>query len=255
MTKDFAIVAYSNNPTSVQSDETFSAPMFGPAAASVSWTWRAACSPYVKHGPQQRRPPSSTVIQPSPSSSVERLANEFNQCLFIRYYTMRLELGLFPRVIRAGAGPHELGSGESRETTPPELTVWSDAEAMGGDEDSVGQWDPATNNPRSELDMVIRNVPYVRRFLHPSVSVLMFASRMKNATVGMPSQTMCSRLLPFPVSLLDHLTPSQKNSDAKSVLMHHKDLVGIRAVRINPSGIFQCSHLDRWEMRATSRIY
>ena len=105
---------------------------------------------------------------------------------------MRFELGLFPRVIRAGAGLHDLGSGESTGDTFPELTSQSDADLMSVDKDPREQWDPAINDADSELDTVIRNVPYVRFFACFSVSALTFASRMKDMTVGMPSQTMCS---------------------------------------------------------------
>ena len=161
MTKDFAMVAYSNNRTSVQSDATFSTPMFSPASASAWGKWRAACRPHVKHGPQQCRPPSSTTLLSLQSEATESGTTEFNQCVFIRYYTMRLELGFLPRVIRAGAGPHDLGSGETEGNTFPELTARVDAEPMGGDDDPGEQWDSATDGTGSELDMVVRNVPYV----------------------------------------------------------------------------------------------
>jgi hypothetical protein len=187
MTKDFAIMAYSNNRTSVQPDETFPTPMFGSTSASNSWTWRTPCRPHLKHGPQRCRPPS-----PSQSRAAESPPNEFNQCVFVRYYTMRFEFGLFPRVIRAGAGPHDLGPGDNRGDTFPELTTRSSAEPMNDGQDAGEQWDPAISDPGSE-DMVIRNVPYVWFFACASVSSLTFASRMKDMTVGMPSRTTCSR--------------------------------------------------------------
>ena len=188
MAKDFAMMAYSNNRSSVQSDETFSTPMFGSTSTtSASWTWRTACSPHFKHGPQQRRPPSS--LQPG---TAESAAKEFNQCVFLRYYTVRFGFGLFPRVIRAGAGPHDLGSGDNRGNTFPELTVPLDADPMTIDEDPGEQEGPAANDSGSQLDMVTRNVPYVRFFARSSVSALTVASRMKGMTVGTQSQIMCS---------------------------------------------------------------
>ena len=75
-----------------------------------------------------------------------------------------MRMGLFPKVLRANAGPHDLSSGENRGNKFPGLTVWSDAEPVSG-EDSGGQWDPAANDTGSELDMVIRNVPYVQFFV------------------------------------------------------------------------------------------
>ena len=188
MTKDFAMMAYSNNSTSGQSNATSSTPMFGPPPASGWGVWLTECTPYVKHGPQQLRPPGLPSLK---SKATESRSTEFNQCVFVRYYTMRE--GLFPKVIRANAGPHDLGSGENRGDTFPELTVRSNANPVGSDEDPGGQWDPATYDTDSELDVVIRNVPYVRSFACPPVSALTFASRMKNTIVGMPSQTTCSR--------------------------------------------------------------
>ena len=182
MTKDFAMVAYSKNRTSGQAGASFSAPMFG-ASASAQLTWHAECSPHVKHGPQECRPSSRTgppsvskrkkkkkkAVPPLQSEAAESLTAEFNQCVFIRYYTMEFKLMFFPKVIRAGAGPHDLGPGENRGNTFPELTVRSDAEPMSSDEDSV------------------------RFFLCSSVSTLTAALRIKNMTVGTPSRTTCSR--------------------------------------------------------------
>ena len=186
MTKDFSMIAYSNNNTSVQAGANLSTPMFGSISAAAEWTWHTACTPHMKHGPQQRRPPGLRLRR----AREGRPSTEFNQCVFIRYYTMRSELGLFPRVIRAGAGTPDLGSGENRGDTFPGLTSESDAEPMGGDQ-SPGGRDPANDGANSELETVTRNVPYVGFFACSSVSVLKFASRTKDTTVGMPSRTMC----------------------------------------------------------------
>lgn len=159
MAKDFAMMAYSNNHTSVQDCATFSTPMFGSTSTSVSWVWRSACSPHVKHGPQQLVPPDLQSLRPE---AAESPSTEFNQCVFIRYYTMRE--GLFPKVIRANAGSHDLGSGEDRGGSFPELTARSDAEPASFDQDPGGQRGPTTDDTGSDPDMVVRNVPYVRSF-------------------------------------------------------------------------------------------
>ena len=114
MTKDYAMMAYSNNHPSLPSSATFSTPMFGSSSASVSWIWRTACSPHVKHGPQQRRPPPSTILPSSQPSAAENPANEFNQCVFIRYYTTRFELGLFPRLSARVTRSNSGGGGTTR---------------------------------------------------------------------------------------------------------------------------------------------
>ena len=188
MTKEFAMVAYSNSRTSGQAGANISTPMFGSVSASASWMWNTTCSPHVKHGPQQLRPPDLPPLQSGAAASP---STEFNQCVFIRYYTIRE--GLFPKVIRANAGPHDLGSGENRGKVFPELTVLPDAKPMSSDEGPGVEWDPATDETCSELNVVTRNVPYVRSFVCSSISALISASRMKNMTVGMPSQIMCSR--------------------------------------------------------------
>ncbi|KAF9777464.1 hypothetical protein BJ322DRAFT_573293 [Thelephora terrestris] len=85
MAKDFAMMAYSSNRSTCDlPDENFSTPMFGSASASLSWLWRTACSPHVKHGPQQRRPPSSIAPPSTESRAADGPANEFNQCVFVR---------------------------------------------------------------------------------------------------------------------------------------------------------------------------
>ena len=91
---------------------------------------------------------------------------------------------MFPKVIRAGAGPHDLGSGENREGAFPELTVQSKSEpAMTDDEDDTGD----------ELDIVVRNTPYVCFLLFPFISSLISAFRTKSTIAGVPLQIMYSR--------------------------------------------------------------
>ena len=190
MTKDFAMVAYSNNSTSVQAGATISTPMFGSVSMSAWGVWHTKCTPFVKHGPQQLEPRSR--IHSAFGAAKRRFAKS-NQCVFVRYYTMRLELGMVPRVIRAGAGPHDLGPGENRGDTFPELTSRSDAEPVSDDQDSGGQRNPTADCPSSELDTAVHNAPYVWFSAPSSVPALTFPSRMKNMTVGMPSRTTCSR--------------------------------------------------------------
>ena len=183
MAKDFAMAAYSNNSASVQAGAGLSLPMFVDASASAWGEWRTERTPFVNHGPQQVRPPDLPLLL---RSEPESPSTEYKQCVFLRYYTMRLILG-FPIQLRAAAGPHDLGSGGNRGSTSR-----SDAESRSVDEDPGGQWDIATNDTESELDVVVRNVSYVQFLAHSSVSALTIASRMKSTTVGMPSQTICS---------------------------------------------------------------
>ena len=186
MSRDFAMVAYSNESTSLESDLTIAVPMLASASASVWGTWRTKCSPHTNYGPQQCLLPLSdrAIDFPSSQSDSRSIPNEFNQCLFVRYYTMRSRRWMLPKVIRAGAGPHDLGPGDNRGDTFPELTVQSEAEfTMTNDEDDSGD----------ESDIVVRNIPSVCSLLCHFIFALTFDFRMKSMIAGVPLQITCSR--------------------------------------------------------------
>ena len=186
MTKDFAMVAYSNESTSLESDLTIAVPMLASASASVWGTWRTKCSPHTNYGPQQCiLPLNDRAIESASSQSDARsIPNDFNQCVFVRYYTMRSRKWMPPKVIRAGAGPHDLCSGDNRGGTLPELMVQPDAElTMINDEDDTDD----------EPNAVVRNTPYVCSLLCPFISTLTFAFRMKSVIAGAPLRITYSR--------------------------------------------------------------
>jgi len=164
MTKSFAMAAYSNEGASLESSLTVSIPVLVSASASLWGTWRVSGSAHTNHGPQQCQPPSYGRVTDSSSQSVDARATPdgFDQCIFVRYYTMRSRMGLFPKVVRAGAGPHDLGPGDNGDGTFSELAA--DHESVtGDDEDAVGYWGLITDNTGSESDIVVRNTPYVWR--------------------------------------------------------------------------------------------
>ena len=107
VTGDFAMMAYSNDSVSLASEFTASAPTVGSASASAWGTWRTEGLVHTNCGPQLCCPPSSTRttdLAPS-SNNTEIVPGEYNQCVFVRYYTMRKRALVFPRVIRAAVGP------------------------------------------------------------------------------------------------------------------------------------------------------
>jgi len=162
-TKDFAMLAYSNEGAFLAAGSNAVVPMLASANASV-WVMRhTSCSPYFKSGPQSwDRLPAVPAINSSSSQleDARAIPAEFNQCVFVRYYTMRKKW-LVPRVIRAGAGPHDLESGDDGGGAFPELTVQSNSEpTMSGDGDLGEQSDLTTEDPDSDL-VVVRNTPYV----------------------------------------------------------------------------------------------
>ena len=94
---------------------------------------------------------------------------------------------MFPKVIRAGAGPHDLGPGDNEEDAFPELTVQSNAEhTTSGDEDLI------TDDPDSDPGTVVRNTPYVWS-CRIIFSRLTFAPRTRNMTVGVSLRITYSR--------------------------------------------------------------
>ena len=105
MTRDFAMISYSNDSGDLTAEFTTSAP----EVTSPWGTWRAPGVVHTNCGPQPRRRPSPTQAVDVASSGDSR---EYHQCVFVRYYTVRKRLGI-PRVIKAAAGPHDLGPGDS----------------------------------------------------------------------------------------------------------------------------------------------
>ena len=161
MTRDFAMMAYSNNGDSLRSEFTTSVP----TATSAWGTWRTEGLVHTNCGPQLCCPPSSTQttgLASSPNDDTETGPDEYNQCVFIRYYTIRKRGLVFPRVMRAAAGPHDLGPGGRDDEELPGVEAQSDSDS---DSDTVsGFWDndrsPATSID-SESDVVIHNMPSV----------------------------------------------------------------------------------------------
>lgn len=107
------MVTYSNN--SVRMECEFSAAVSAVASTSLSlWgRWRTEGLVHTNCGPR------SPVIETTSSSdsgdhatTISTNTSEYNQCVFIRYYTMRRR-GPILKIIKAGAGPHELGDYDS----------------------------------------------------------------------------------------------------------------------------------------------
>jgi len=100
---------------------------------------------------------------------------------------------IFPKLLRAGAGPHDLGPGDNKEGTFPELAAQYDPEHTESDDQDPGRQSvPTTEDTGSGSDTIVRNPPYVWFLLSLSVSALNFASR-RNMTPGMPLQITYSR--------------------------------------------------------------
>ena len=95
MTKDFAMVAYSNNPGFVQSGATSDIPMFGVPSLL---RWRTPCLPYTKHGPNQLT-----------HLTEEHHPTELQYCVFIRGHTRHSSLRPLPKMFWARVRRHGAG--------------------------------------------------------------------------------------------------------------------------------------------------
>ena len=161
MTRDFAMMAYLNDGDSLRAEFTTSVP----TATSAWGTWRTEGLVHTNCGPQICRPPSSTqTANPAPpgNSGTETVPDEYNQCVFIRYYTMRKRGLMFPRVIRAAAGPHDLGPGGHDDEGIPEVEAQSDSDSDSDTMSGFGDDDRSSvTSVDSESDIVIHNVTSV----------------------------------------------------------------------------------------------
>ena len=170
MTRDFAMMAYSKNGASLASEFTTSVPGVVSVSASAWGTWRTEGLVHTNCGPQHCYPPTSiqtTASTPTGDGHTETVLDEYNQCIFLRYYTMRKRAFVFPTVIRAAAGPHDLGSGGRDDEESPEVETQSDSVS---DSDTTSSlFDDDEDDDRgsvtsidSEPDIAVHNVTAVR---------------------------------------------------------------------------------------------
>ena len=163
-TRDFAMLCYSSNHGDLRCEFTRSAP-----SVTTGWgTWQTTGLVYTNHGPQLHRPPSNTQAMELPrtgNSRTERVSDEdeYDQCVFVRYFTVRKRLGI-PRVLKAAAGPHDLGK-RGRDGEGSQLQVQYDSDP---DSDVVSNlldddsgWSSNTS-VSSESDIVVRDPTTVR---------------------------------------------------------------------------------------------
>lgn len=178
-TRGFAMMAYSNNGSSPRSEFTTSVPMVGTASASIWGTWRTEGLVHTNCGPQMCCPPSSaqtTGLTPFSNNDTETVPDEYNQCMFVRHYTIRKRAMMFPTVIRAAVGPHDLGPGGYDNE---EAMVEAQSNSDSGSDTASSLMDGGRDDDRSsitsidsESDIVLHNIATVRSSPCPSVCSL-----------------------------------------------------------------------------------
>ena len=107
-TKDWAMLCYSNNTEVLKCKFRTLIP-----PAPVWGTWDKPGFIHAKSGPQSCRPPSGSGL-------TETVSDEYNQCIFIRYWNL-CKRSWVPKIMKAAAGPHILGRrGRNGEGSPLE---------------------------------------------------------------------------------------------------------------------------------------
>ena len=111
LTREFATLAYSDNQTRMKCEFSATDPSISSTSVSLWGSWRTQGLVHTKCGPH----PSPTRRGRGPredSALKSEIPDEFNQCIFIRYYTIRRR-NHFPKVLKTWAGPHQRSRDES----------------------------------------------------------------------------------------------------------------------------------------------
>ena len=166
LTREFATVAYSNSQTRMECE--FSAAVPGVASTSVSvWgSWRAQGLVYTNCGPRPSPARGSRRPNEGSANSEPEIPDECDQCIFIRYYTIRKRV-FIPMVIKAGAGPHQLPKRNNSDDDSGEESL-----QVSSVDDSMEVDFPETGSPGGSFDEVIHNVPTVGSTQSPCLPLL-----------------------------------------------------------------------------------
>ena len=162
-TKDFAMMCYSDYSNGLECEFVTSAS--GVASASAWGTWKTSKPIHENRGPQLCCPPSTqtTDLTSSNDNHTETDSDQYNQCVFVRYFSMITRKLRVPKVIKAAAGPHDLGTGgHDGEGSPLQA---QDDSGSGSDVSSSslgGDWDSSMGSvtsvdSESDNDTVIHN--------------------------------------------------------------------------------------------------
>ena len=165
LTREFATAAYSNNRARMECRFSAAAPTIASASVSMWGSWSTEglihtnCGPHFVHAIQGVRESSE-----GPSLESEIPPDDYNQCVFVRYFTIR-KLFMIPVVIKAGAGPHRLPKSDPRGDNTGEEGL----RASSDDDDSA---EVGYSETVSTSDEVIHNVPSVCPERYPRLPLL-----------------------------------------------------------------------------------
>ena len=165
LTREFAAIAYSDNHTRMECEFSAEVPAMASASVSMWGSWRTQGLVHTNCGPHPL--PARGNRSSNESSTLETvIPEEYNQCVFIRYYTIRRRV-FIPTVLKAGAGPHQLPDGDPGDDDASEevLLVSSEDDPMEVDYQETG-------SPITGSDEVIHNVPLVGLDHYPHLLLL-----------------------------------------------------------------------------------
>ena len=244
MTRDFAMMMCPNN----SEQRTFRFTTSAPGVGSVWGTWHSKVPIYTNSGPHPSHTPFPTqTMDPIPPDipHTDAAPDEYDQCVFIRYYTVRKRLGI-PRVVKAAAGPHDLGPGGYDD----EISLLGELSDSDSDSDTASslfddeECGSSATSSDSEDDMPIHNTTPVRS--SPSLcsyfcSFLAIPYRTEG-TISMQLQITSSRQAGTDGvrNVEAYLIFPYQNSDADSALIHHRDIALLREVRSKTMGSVNC---------------
>lgn len=160
LTKEFAAIAYSENQTHMECEFSVGAPAVGSASLSVWGSWHTPGLVHTNCGPTQGHPRRNQGTDES-SVSESVIPEDHDQCVFIRYYTIRKKL-FIPLLLKAAAGPHKIPK-ENTEKDYAEVKV----ETFYDDDDF------AESIHLEDVPNVIHNVPLVSPRYLPHLQSLM----------------------------------------------------------------------------------
>ncbi|KAF9791038.1 hypothetical protein BJ322DRAFT_1039388 [Thelephora terrestris] len=188
------MVAYLDEDTTVRADVVTDD---SGVAVSHSVTQRTRSSPHIQKGLWGQAPlPRNRVAEfPSKSMNDVDIPEDFNRCVFVRYHTMRKSPERARRMSWAGQGPRDLGADEDGPLIVPDSPGQLDDEIGEDGEEDLDKY--GSDNKDYDLGCVVHNAPSDEDYDNWATAA-------------------------------DYVF---KNSDAVSVLMHHRDLAGIRTVR------------------------
>lgn len=113
LTKQFAAISYSDNQTTMECDFSMGTPDVDSVSLSVWGSWHTRGSVHTTCGPDELVSTRGAQRTAESSISDSVVPGEYDQCVFVRYYTIRKRF-FIPVLLKAGAGPHQLPKGNTR---------------------------------------------------------------------------------------------------------------------------------------------